>query len=268
MRHSSGFLALVLLGITACGGESPQAVRPDAPGNAVASSGTAGEWRLAGVLKDEAGRSLGNARILACMSRVCLFGQSGADGRFSFTIDSPADLVVKTEPDLSAVPRRAPAMVPVPLAAGRQVDVGAVHVSNLPDGQRLGPPSADPQTLQAGDGLELTLRRAALEPALGEVLFDVAARRLPAANVPRYAALGGEEVLAVYAMHPFAARSTMPIAVKAPSNLPAGTRVKFRTINEIDGTFSEPVSGLASGEFVATDKAAGITELTHLVISR
>lgn len=265
MRNLSGLLiTLVVLGATRCGAGPPQAARQEDGGVA----GAPGTLRLAGVLKSEAGQSLGNASVLACMSTVCLYGQSGADGGFSFTIESPADLVVKTEPDPSAVPRRAPAMVPVPLAAGRQIDVGAVHVSNLPEGQRLGPSSADPQTLQAGDGLELTLRRAALKPALGEVLVDVAARRVPAANVPRYVALGGEEVVAVYAMHPFAARSTVPIAVKAPSSLPAGTRVKFRTINEIDGTFSEPVSGLASGEFVATDPAAGITELTHLVISR
>ena len=47
-----------------------------------------------------------------------------------------------------------------------------------------------------------------------------------------------------------------------------GTRVKFRTIDEIDGTFSAPVAGQASGRYLTTDPGAGITELTYLVISR
>lgn len=255
---------MVAIGFAACGGP-PQTAPASSPATTESSASALG---LTGVLKDERGRPLPNARVLACMSSQCLYGQSAADGRFSFTIDKPADLVVKTEPDSSATPRRAPAMVPVGLGQARQVDVGAVHTSDLPDGQRLGAATTDPQTLMAGDGLELTLRQSALRAPPGEPLFDVAARRLPAGNVPRYPALGTEEVVAVYALHPFAARSASPIGVKAPSALPAGTRVKFRTINEIDGTFSEPVSGVATGEFVTTDPETGITELTHLVISR
>jgi len=229
---------------------------------------------VTGVLKDEAGRPLARAKVLACMTRVCLIGETGADGRFSFSIDPPVDVVIKTEPDLAASPRsgasprRGAAMMPVRLAERRVIDVGPVYVPNLPAGRPFGPGTGDPQTVQAGDGLQLTLSRKALKPRPGDVILELAARRLPAARVPKYAALGGEEVIAVYALHPFAAASATPIAVRATSSLPDGTRVNFRTINEIDGTFSAPVPGQAARGYLATDPGAGITELTWLVISR
>jgi len=56
--------------------------------------------------------------------------------------------------------------------------------------------------------------------------------------------------------------------VRVPSDLPAGTPVRFRTIDEIDGTLSEPVPGEADGQFAATDPDAGIAELSWLVLSR
>ncbi len=229
---------------------------------------------VTGVLKDEAGRPLAHAKVLACMTKVCLIGETGADGRFSFSIDPPVDVVIKTEPDLAASPhggaspRRGAAMMPVALAERRVIDVGPVYVPNLPPGRPFGPGAADPQTVQAGDGLQLTLSRTALKPRPGDVIMELAARRLPAARVPKYAALGGEDVIAVYALHPFAAVSATPIAVRAASALPDGTRVSFRTINEIDGTFSAPVPGRASRGYLATDPVTGITELTWLVISR
>jgi hypothetical protein len=235
---------------------------------AIALQTTAPASGVTGVLMNEAGRPLARAKVLACMTRVCLIGETGADGRFSFSIDPPVDVVIKTEPDLAASPRRGAAMMPVRLAERRVIDVGPVYVPNLPAGRPFGPGTDDPQTVQAGDGLQLTLSRKALKPRPGDVILELAARRLPAARVPKYAALGGEEVIAVYALHPFAAASATPIAVRATSSLPDGTRVNFRTINEIDGTFSAPVPGHAARGYLATDPGAGITELTWLVISR
>lgn len=223
---------------------------------------------LRGVLKDEAEKPIANTQVLACMATVCLFGQSGEDGLFLFEIEPPAEIALKTQEDLSTTPRRASVLVPVRLANGSLVDMGTVHVPNLPAGTRLGPASADPQTLMAGDGLELILRRADLTPRVGDVLGDVAARAIPAAHRPRLQDLGSEQVVALYALHPFAATSRSPIALRAASNLPAGTPVNFRTISELDGRLSMPVRGQADGSFVSTDPSVGITELTWLVISR
>jgi hypothetical protein len=225
------------------------------------------ESGVTGVLKNEAGRPLAGAKVLACMTKVCLVGETGADGRFRFSIDPPVDIVIKTEPDLAASPRRGAAMMPVALAGRRVIDVGSVYVPSLPAGLPFGPGADDPQTVAAGDGLELTLSRKALKPRPGDVIVELAARRVPAARAPKYATLGGEEVIAVYALYPFAATSATPIAVRVASTLPDGAAVKFRTINEIDGTFSAPVPGRASAGFVATDAGAGITGLTWLVIS-
>jgi hypothetical protein len=248
--------------MTACGRETPRAASPDPAAMTRVDSG------VTGVLKDAAGRPLANEQVLACMSKVCFTGRSGADGRFTFSIDPPAQLVIKTDSRLSSAPRRAGALVPVQLSGKSLVDVGDVHAPDLPDGIRLDAARAQPQTIQAGDGLELTLQRSVLTPRLGEIIVDVAARRLTPVQIPQYPGLDGEEVLAVYALHPFAVKSASPVAVKAPSGLPAGTAVKFRTIDEMDGRFSAPVPGRASGTFVSTDAGSGISELTYLVISK
>ena len=118
--------------------------------------------------------------------------------------------------------------------------------------------------MELGDGLRLTLSRKALTPRAGDVILNLAACRLPGPYPP----FGLERIIAGYALHPFAAKSAAPIAVRVLSNLPAGTPVRFRTINEIDGTFSAPVPGQAGGRYLTTDPGTGITELTYLVISR
>lgn len=204
---------------------------------------------------------------MACMSTVCLFSKTAVDGRFVFDVEPPADIAIKTDGDPSPTPRRAAALHPVRLTEARVMDVGVVRSPSLPDGVPLAPAAKDPQIIQAGDGLTLTLNRGALTPRLGEVLIDVAARQVPGALVPRYAALGNDQVLAVYALHPFAAKSAMPIQVRARMPLPDGTVVRFQTISEIDGRFSPPVSGRAAGGWVSTDAGTGISELTYLVIS-
>ena len=277
------FLFLVLLG-AGCGDDGGDDGGPGTPDSGASDSGVtdartvdggdadagmepAGPG-LAGTLVDEAGAPIRFEQVLACMATVCLFGQSDGDGRFVFPIEPPAEVALKTLPDLSSTSRRAAALCPVRIVGDALVKVGTFHVPTLPPGVPIGPESADPQTLMAGDGLELTLRRADLTPRIGDVLVDVAARLVPPAQVCSQLDLGDEEILAVYALHPTAAVSDSPIAVRAPSDLPAGTAVKFRTISELDGRFSEPAPGRATGTAVETDPAAGITELTWLVISR
>jgi hypothetical protein len=240
---------------------------PDSAGNDDAGMEPAGPG-LAGTLTDEAGEPIAYEMVLACMATVCLFGESEADGRFSFPIEPLAEVALKTTGDSSTTPRRAAALCPVRIVDDALIDVGNLHVPSLPQGVPFGPASADPQTLMAGDGLELTLRRADLRPRIGDVLVDAAARLVPPAQVCPQLDLGNEEIVAVYALHPFAAVSSSPIAVRAPSDLPSGTEVNFRTISEIDGHLSEPAPGRATGTAVETDPATGITELTWLVISR
>lgn len=269
MRDPGGrgcLLVAALLAAAACGsGDSPGAV--DGGGESDGGSVPMGPG-LAGVMMDQAGQALGNQSILACMATVCLFGDTDAEGRFAFPIEPPAEVALKTPEDLSVTPRRGAALCPVRIDGAALVQVGSLYVPSLPEGVPIGPASMDPQTLLAGDGLELTLRRADLTPRLGDTLVDVAARQVPLSQVCSVLDLGDEEILAVYALHPFAATSASPIAVRAPSDLPAGTPVRFRSINEIDGHLSEPVPGVADGTAVTTEPSLGITELSWLVISR
>ena len=168
-------------------------------------------------------RPLARTRVLACMTKVCLIGETGRDGRFRFSIDPGGG---RRDQDRARSRRVA--------AARRRDDAGPCcgapsrrrrrGVCAGPSGRRaFGPGAAGPQVLEAGDGLQLTLSRSALKPRPGDVILDVAARRLPASRVPKFAALADEDVVAVYALHPFAAASAAPIAVRAPSDLRAGT---------------------------------------------
>ncbi|MEK6609044.1 MAG: hypothetical protein AABZ30_15405 [Myxococcota bacterium] len=243
------------------------AAPPDAPSPSFSCVLPAGPG-LGGLLIDPDGEPLPYTAVLACMDWTCFYDDSDEDGCFSFEIEPTERVALKTHADLEATPRRAAALEPIAITDDAMIDVGTLYVPDLPGGTVLGPASDDPQTVDAGDGLMLTLSRADIRVLLGEFLWDVAARALPSERIPPYPDLGEEQVVAVYALHPFGARSDSPMAVRAPSDLPADTPVWFRTVSRIDGTFSDPVAGLADGTEVATDPDLGITALTYLVISR
>jgi hypothetical protein len=222
---------------------------------------------LSGALRDDTGRTLAFADVQACSARLCLYGETDADGRFRFELPlRAAPFVIKTVEDVSAAPRRGAALAPVRLSGRSHIDLGPVYVPHLPE-RRPFPQAPGRQRMEAGDGLELTITPDDLVPPAGTVLVGLAARRIPSPQVPAYDLPGSETLLVVYAIHPFGATSTSPIGVKAPSTVPPGTPIRFRTIHEIDGTFSEPASGRATGTHVVTDASTGITELTHLVIT-
>lgn len=254
-RSFSRFLLAATVAVSCGGGNEPSVQPVEGPG-------------LTGVLETEAGEALADTTVMACMLTTCLFSETSQDGRFTFAIEAPAEVAFKTHSDLARMPRLGATLHPVRVLGDAIVDLESVYVPSLPVGVRLGPARDDPQTLLVGDELELILNRGDLVPSLGEVLIDVAARLIPNARAPRLPDLGAEQVVAMYALHPFAAKSHSPIAVRAPASLPSGTRVSFRTISEIDGTLSAPVQGTANGSVVSTDPGAGILALTWLVISR
>lgn len=254
VRLLASLTSLVLL--AACEqGEGDDESTPSGPG-------------LQGRLIDADEQPLAGVQVLACQATTCLFARSGADGRFTFAIVPPADVAVKTHAGLATTPRRAAALEPVDIVDDALVDIGNLYVADLPSGVVIGPASEDPQTLAAGDGLALTLSSVDITPNVGEFLYDVAARRLPPQHVPAYPDLEAGDVLAVYAMHPFAATCTSPIAVSVPLDLPDGSAVEFRTIHELDGDFWEVVPGHVVDGVATSDPGTGITRLTHLVISR
>jgi hypothetical protein len=264
-RVALGSVGLLLV---QCGGGASDATGDNAP-DAGAPGNTAPDssMGLRGTLVADDGAAIADHPVLACMATACLLGQSGSEGQFWFSIESPADVALKTLEDLDSKPRRGALLMPVHITGSRLVDVGDVGVPTLPDGVPFAPKSAGPTVYEAGDGLILTLVRGDLTPRLGDFLRDVAARRIPLTEIRPMAGLEGERIDAVYALHPFAAVSASPIAVEAEADLPSGTAVNFRSISEIDGRLSEPVPGRADGAFVRTDPGTGLSELTWLVIS-
>ncbi|XXY46549.1 hypothetical protein WME91_41770 [Sorangium sp. So ce269] len=253
-------------GATGGGGAAGGGAAADGAGSGGGPAGLG----VTGVLADEAGQPIGGAPVLFCNATVCYSDRSRADGRFTFECDEelPVDFVVKSLEEAGAAPRRGVTMFPLRFLDAGTVDAGTLFVPDLPAGAVLGPSSRDPQAIEVGDGLQLTVSRADLVAPPGVSLHDIAARRIPPEHVPPLPELGGEEIVAVYALYPFATISGSPIGVQAPSELAPGTPVSFRSMSEYDGKLSAPVAGEADGAFVKTAPRSGIDELTWLVISR
>lgn len=222
---------------------------------------------VCGVLLDPTGAPLPHYDLLCCMTETCYKGETGADGAFYFEVEPPHTVAVKTHEELFEAPRWAAALVPGDITSPTPIDLGVVYIPDLPAGVEIDDQSDDPQTLAVGDGLELTLTFPDLDPDLGVFLNDIAARKIPEQYIPAYPGMFADEVEAVYAIHPFATASATPIAVKAPSTLPAGTLVHFWAVSHLTGILIGPTVGHADGQFVTTDPGLGIDLLTHLVIS-
>lgn len=251
--------AALALAVTA-GACAPEASGPAPPARSPQGPG------VTGVLVDESGEALSLRRVMACTRAVCFYGETNGDGRFTFLLDEPMPGVIKTDEDLRSTPRRTSPMVPIAVAANELRDVGDVVAPSLPEGTPVEPHAREILTVDAGDGLFLTLSPADIAPPPGRTLRSIAARRLPDHATPAYGSAAGGPVVAVYALHPFAAKSAKPIGVRIHSDLPAGTRVAVRVIDEIDGTFSPPVPAVVADGAIATVPGAGITSLTHLVV--
>lgn len=260
----------------ACSGSEPSGNSPAAlpsgetgtpPPADDTSTPSAGTYGIVGTLVGPDGAPLPGMEVLCCTTTTCTKSEADDDGSFAFTSEPGTELAIKTHPQLYQAPRWAAALAPAVADPSGGATLGTLYVPDLPTGVPFGDPDDDPQQLEPGDGLQLTLSVSALAPEPGTTLYDLAARRLPEGRAPEYPALDGETVVAVYALHPFATTSTSPIAVQAPVDLPAGTEVRFRTVSHLDGTLSEPVAGTSDGAVATTTPGDGITLLTHLVIS-
>jgi hypothetical protein len=223
----------------------------------------AGPPGVEGVLVDPVGAPLPSTRVLCCAGTTCYATTSDASGFFFFDLDPGTQAALKTQEVED--PPRAAALHPILVGDVRQ-DVGEVYVPDLPPTQLFGPTDQDPQTLAAGDGLELTLSVGALTPEWGPVFDGVAARLLPPDRVPPYPALQGRVPLGVWAIHPFGTASASPIGVRVTSSLPAGSPVEFWEINHLDGTLTGPYLGHADGTHASTDPGQGPLHLTYLVL--
>ena len=235
-----------------------------------AAQGSSGGVVVTGALRAETGEVLPYTQVQACSRTLCLYGETDRRGAFRFELPAKrSDFVIKTLEEPAARPRRAMALAPILRGvAHAPVHMGAVYVPDLPEVRPLPAARSGPQTVGAGNGLELTLIGEHLSPPAGRAIAGVGARRIAPSRIPSYNLPRGETIVAVYALHPAGATSRSPIAVKIPSSLAPGTPVRFRTVGDADGILSAPVPGRATGTHVATDPGHGITALTHVVITR
>lgn len=225
---------------------------------------------VGGILVDEDGNPLADQDILACTTGTCYTVATESDGWFWLTSEPDTSYALKTHEDLSLAPRRGAALEPCVVTGSEAVDIGVLYAPSLPDGVPWQGEAADPQTFDAGDGLELTMNQGDVLLEILTSFDDVAAVLLPEEQVADYPAMVGEDVIGVYLLHPFSATilpGGSPMEVSVASDLPAGTLVHFRSISILGGAMSEPAIGHADGTRIATDPGQGLTELTHVVIS-
>jgi hypothetical protein len=258
--------------IAACGGDSSGAGSDASAIDGAASASDASQQLpqgpgLAGFMRLTDGEPLANEQVLACMDTTCLFGDTNSNGFFFFEIEPSADVALKTIPAPFATPRLGAAMCPIDIRDSTLVYVESLYVPIMPQGVNFGPAADDPQTLSVADDLTLTLNRGDLKPRLGDTLLEAAAVAVPEEQRCSQLVIPGEEIIGVYALHPFGATSSSPIAISVASTLPEGTPVFFRSIDEIQGDLSEPALGHADGQLLTSDPGQGIQELSWLVIS-
>ncbi len=223
---------------------------------------------IVGVVKDEAGRNVEGALVLGCTNTACPNATTDVNGRFYIGgYETPVDVAVKIPEDEGATPPCLETITPVRLVDESVVDVGTLYVPVMPAPVRLG--LNYPQTVELSDGLILKLHSRDINWPLTAISNDrLAARLLTPSQIPKFPELGAEKVLAVYAFFPFGTRSKSKIAVRFPTKVPAGTKVRLRTIGDLDGRLSPPEAGTSDGKFILSDPGAGITDLTWLVVSQ
>jgi hypothetical protein len=229
-----------------------------------------------GAVKDEAGNPLAGVYVLACSATYCPYVKSAADGSFSFAHLLLEYRIIKVAEDTTQSPRWGESVAPVHLTTdGAMVDAGTLYIPSMPAGANLaGPPDALQTLTISDDGLVIALRSQDLQFPLGSQTSNIAARRVPSAHFPSTidsAALGGEQLIAAWALLPFGTKSAQPIPVTLPLALPAGSAVHLRTVDDLDGRLSAPVSAHAGpdgGATVATDAGQGITELSWILVSQ
>jgi hypothetical protein len=81
-----------------------------------------------GVLTSEHGSVLAGEEVMACTEDACSLATTDPSGRFSFVLEAPARIVLKTHEKLDTPPRAA-LMLPLSLPPGGLVDLGRVSVT-------------------------------------------------------------------------------------------------------------------------------------------
>src|SRR5688500_4042002 len=97
LGRSAAIVTFLLAACAACSG--------DGGGGGGGDAGTATR-AVTGTLVDEDGVPLARTQVLGCMAHTCLYTGTDAVGRFSFAIEPPARVAVKTIANLSVQPRR------------------------------------------------------------------------------------------------------------------------------------------------------------------
>lgn len=228
-----------------------------------------------GIIVDEMGKPMAGVLVLCCSAVECPNGvMTASDGTFGQAGLPLRQRMVKVQENAAVNPRLGETIAPVLLTTdGVTVDVGTLYVPIMGKGAAIAASGSTPQVLDAGDGLSVTVIRDDFELALGVKDYNLVARTVPLAHLPKSGFdIPGEKVVGVWALMYFGSRCKTcktPMALTAQLAAMPGAAVNFRTISDLDGTASMPIAGHAAmdGKSVSTDPGKGMTEVTWLVAS-
>ena len=221
---------------------------------------------VGGVLTGEGDLPVAGEDVLVCSLSWCLTVDSDDDGSFWTETEPDVALAVKSSERGEGRARMGTALEPCAVGSTDPVDIGALYQPSLPADLPWDPEGSGPQRFETAGGLTLTLERGDIALDVFGVFDDVASVALPAEHLEAYE-IPGEDVLGVYTLHPFAAQSLSPVPVRAPSSLPAGTLVYFRSVDPLDGSLSAPAEGRSDGQYAETVEGDGLSLLTQVVLS-
>lgn len=226
---------------------------------------------IKGTAVDESGEPIAAAWMSVCNPFGCRSTNAGADGTFLLEGLEVITFGVRSHDDVESVPYRGTVVRLIRATVPDVVlDAGRLYVPTVQPAPLLAADADTPQIVKAGDGLELTVTRKALEFPLGPPTDRLSARRIPLEHVPPFD-VGNEKLVAAWAITPYSTTSrTVPVAVKMELPLDPGTEVHLRSVWEFDGKLSDPVTAHASldGKTVQTDPGAGLDNLTWILVSR
>jgi hypothetical protein len=215
---------------------------------------------VTGRVVDATGTPWPAARLQICAS-ICYLGTAGTDGTFKMNVESNTYAVDATG---ALSDGRTASRTVYSHVIAQATMLGDIVVLETGTGQALSSPQDVPidanLTLLAVDPSALTIPTMVSPYAAGV--------RVPSAAFPVYGT-AGKTVLAMWALNPFAAVSSKPIAVtiKNVFGLSAGAKVAMRAVSDATGTLLTeiPMTVSTDASTITTD-SGGLDRLTWIVL--
>jgi hypothetical protein len=219
-------------------------------------------FTVTGRVVDSTGASWANAHMQIC-DTICYLGTAGADGVFTMGIKPTGTYAIDATGALGD--GRSASRTVYARLIDQDVTLGDIAVYETGAGQTL--------TSQKDVAIDGDLTLLAVDPSAltlsGNVTTPYAAGiRVQKATFPTYDTQG-KTVVAMWALNPFATKSSKPIAVtiKNSFGLAAGAKLAMRAVDDVKGQLlAEVPLTVSTDAMTITTDSGGVDRLTWIVL--